>query len=80
MAKPGIKPSSKGTPPTPSTPSPVVGNNTSKPAAGEKVPMNFRVAAETKREIKSFAVAHDMDMRDVILEAWEMYKAAKGQG
>lgn len=80
MAKPNLKRSSKGAPPTANSPSPVVGNNTSKPEAGEKVPLNFRVSPEMRRDFKAFAVEHDMQMVEVLEKAWETYKATKGKG
>lgn len=80
MAKPSMKPSSKGSPPSVNSPSPVVGNNTSKPEAGETVPLNFRVDPEMRREFKAFAAEHDMRMVDVFKEMWGVYKAMKGKG
>lgn len=80
MAKPSMKPSTKGAPPSVETSSPVVGNNTSKPEAGSTVPLNFRVAAEIRREVRVFAADHDMDMVDVFLDAWAEYKKIKGKG
>lgn len=80
MAKPSMKPSTKGAPPSVETSSPVVGNNTSKPEAGVTVPLNFRVPHEIRREVRVFAADHDMDMVDVFLDAWEEYKKIKGRG
>ena len=77
MAAPSKKPSSKGAPPKPSE-THVVGNNTTKPAAGEKVPLNFRVDPEFKRRLKGFAVAHDVDMVDVMMDAVGEYLDKKG--
>lgn len=74
------KPSSKGTPPTADATSPVVGNNTNKPEAGELVPLNFRVPAEIRREVRAFKVEHDIDMVDIFLDAWAEYKKIKGKG
>lgn len=74
------KPNSKGAPPSLETASPVVGNNTSKPAAGDVVPLNFRVSPEMRREFKAFAAEHEMPMVDVFKEAWEVYKRVKGKG
>lgn len=74
------KPNSKGAPPSLESPSPVVGNNTSKPEAGELVPLNFRVPAEIRREVRAFKVDHDINMVDIFLEAWELYKREKGKG
>lgn len=79
MAKPGMKPNSKGAPPAPAQSS-VVGNNTSKPEAGEQVPLNFRVPAEMRREFRVFSAEHDINQVEMLKEMWEMYKAAKGKG
>lgn len=74
------KPNSKGAPPSLETPGPVVGNNTSKPEAGETVPLNFRVSPEMRREFKAFAAEHDMKMVEVLEDMWKSYKQAKGKG
>ncbi len=71
------KPTSKGLPPKPAD-SHVVGNNTTKPEAGELVSLNFKTDSEFKRELKSFAAAHDMSMVDVLKASFAMYKANKG--
>ncbi|MCO7217106.1 hypothetical protein [Halomonas sp. OfavH-34-E] len=81
MAAPSKKPSKptgKGLPPTPAQ-SHVVGNNTTKPEAGELVSLNFKTDSEFKRELKSFAAEHDMTMVGVLKEAFAMYKASKGK-
>lgn len=77
MAAPSKKPSSKGAPPKPSE-THVVGNNTSKPAAGQKVPFNTRVDPEFKRRLKRFSVDHDIDMTDIMIEAVEEWLDRKG--
>jgi hypothetical protein len=74
------KPNSKGAPPSLETPSPVVGNNTSKPEAGETVSLNFRVRPEMRREFKAFAAEHEMRMIEVLEDMWEVYKKTKGKG
>lgn len=74
------KPNSKGAPPSLESPSPVVGNNTSKPEAGETVPLNFRVSPEMRREFKAFAAENDLRMVDLLKEMWDVYKQAKGKG
>lgn len=79
MAAPKAKkPSAKGTPPTPATPSPVVGNNTTKPEAGELVPLNFKTDPEFRKEFKSFAVMHDMSMVELLRASFAFYKQHKG--
>ncbi|GIU52182.1 hypothetical protein TUM4438_44220 [Shewanella sairae] len=79
MAAPTKKPKNNrlGSAPQ-ATPLNTVGNNTSKPSNSELVPLNFKVDAEFKRDIKSFAASHDMSMVDVIKMAFEEYKKTKG--
>lgn len=71
------KPAGKGLPPTPAT-THVVGNNTTKPEAGELVSLNFKTDSEFKRELKSFAAEHDMSMVTVLKESFALYKRQKG--
>lgn len=78
MAAPSKKPSSKGLPPTPTETPHVVGNATSKPEAGEDVACNFRISPELRRRLKSFAVAHDMSMKDVFTQAVEEFMDKRG--
>ena len=78
MAAPRKKPSSKGAPPKPGEQTNVVGNNTSKPASGEKVPLNFRVDPEFKKRFKMFSITHDIDMVDIMVEAVSDYLDKKG--
>lgn len=79
MAAPGLKPGGKGLPPAP-VETHVVGNHTSKVEAGTKIPCNFRVDAEFKKDLKVFAAAHDMDMVEVFEEAVREYMNRKGSG
>ena len=76
MATPGKKPSRLGS--APKVKSNTVGNNTQKAGNSDLVPLNFKVDAEFKRDIKSFAAAHDMSMVDVIKFSFEEYKKQKG--
>lgn len=55
-----------------------VGNNTAKVGNYDLVPLNFKVDAEFKRDLKSFAASHDMSMVDVMKLAFEDYKKNKG--
>ncbi len=68
----------KGTPPASNAAAHVVGNNTTKPEAGELVPMNFKVDSELKKDFKMFAAMHDMSMVDLLKEAFALYKEHKG--
>tara|TARA_R110002033_G_scaffold171199_1_gene218025 strand:- start:8481 stop:8729 length:249 start_codon:yes stop_codon:yes gene_type:complete len=81
MAAPSKKPtkgSGKGEPPQQDTHNGVVGNNIHKAAAGELVPLNFKIDAELKKEFKTFATAHDLSMVDLLKNAFEFYKENKG--
>lgn len=49
--------------------------NTTRPQAGDLVPMNFKVAPELKQDIKLFAATHNMSMVDVIKEGFALLKA-----
>ena len=71
------KPKGKGTPPT-QIDAPAMANNTTKPAAGELVTMNFKVDAEFKKDVRTFAAIHEMSMIDVIKESFELLKKTKG--
>lgn len=80
MAAPTKKPprAGKGTPPAPSDNGTVVGNNTSKADAGDKVTFNTRVPGEWKKRLKVFAAGHDLDMVDIMMEAVDEYLDRKG--
>lgn len=71
------KPKGKGTPPTVTT-TPAMANNTTKPSTSELIPMNFKVEAEFKKDVRTFAAIHEMSMVDVIKEAFELLKQSKG--
>ncbi|MEQ5770041.1 hypothetical protein NFH98_20940 [Halomonas sp. H33-56] len=78
MAAPSKKPNAKGAPPQAGDKRHVVGNNTRKPEAGEKTTFNTRVPPEWKKRLKMFAVAHDVDMQEVMIEAVTEYLDKKG--
>jgi len=78
MAGPSKKPSRLGKAPSSEETPHTVGNNTSKAGNSELVPLNFKVPAEFKRDLKSFSAGHDMSMVDVLKEAFELYRAQKG--
>lgn len=73
-----IRGAGKGEPPQQNTHAGVVGNNIKKPAAGELVPLNFKIDAEWKKEFKTFATAHDLSMVDLLKNTFEFYKQNKG--
>ncbi len=77
--KPKAKKSRLGKAPTQTeVGSATVGNNTQKAGNSDLVPLNFKVDAEFKRDLKSFAVGHDMSMVEVLKQAFELYKTQKG--
>lgn len=51
--------------------------NTHKREDGKVVDLNFKVPAELHREFKIFAVANDMTMKDVLIQAFDALKAKK---
>jgi hypothetical protein len=77
-SKPPKKSNRLGTAPTLESATTTVDNNTTKPANSDLVPLNFKVDGEFRRELKSFAAAHDMSMVDVIKESFALFKAQKG--
>ena len=63
---------SKGEPPSPATPMP---GNLRKPSGTEKVPIQFKVSAEVRREIKTYTIAHDYeDQSALLLAMWALWK------
>lgn len=69
------KPPRKGTPPQLADLD--ITHNTDKPEGGALVPMNFKVSAELKTDIKMFAAMHNMAMVDVIKEGFALLKEKK---
>ncbi|MGR6862650.1 hypothetical protein ACU5EH_25115 [Aliivibrio salmonicida] len=78
MATPTKKPNRLGNAPNVETHKNIVGNNITKAGNAELVPLNFKVDAEFKRDLKSFAAGHDMSMVNIMKEAFELYKKQKG--
>ncbi len=76
MKGPSIKPPSrKGV--APAIDSTAGMTNTTRPQAGDLVPLNFKVSPELKQDIKLFAATHNMSMVDVIKEGFALLKAQK---
>ena len=72
------KPPRKGIAPSLTEVSPMA--NTTRPQAGDLVPLNFKVAPELRQEIKLFAATHNMSMVDVLKEGFARIKAEKSGG
>lgn len=70
LKKPG-----KGTPPTAAV---ATLNNLSKPASGQKVPLQVKIAAELRREVRAYAAEHDMEISALFEEMWQHYRQARG--
>jgi hypothetical protein len=74
------KPNPKGNPPSLNTnqTGSTMGNNTTKPEAGELVAINLKVSPELRVDLKTFAAIHSMSMTDVLKEGFELLKKTKG--
>jgi hypothetical protein len=67
-----VRRTSKGEPPSLAMATP---GNLRKPSSTEKVPIQFKVSAEVRREIKTYAIAHDYeDQSALLLAMWELWK------
>lgn len=61
----------KGEPPAPA----VASANLQKAVSNDKVPIQFKVAAEVRREVKTYAIAHDYeDQSALFVTMWEFWK------
>jgi hypothetical protein len=47
----------------------------SKQAGGGTEPLNFRVSADFRREFKTYAAAHDLKLKELLVCSFEAYKA-----
>jgi hypothetical protein len=68
------KPPKKGQPPS----AMAAVENLAKPAAGANVPLQLKISAETRRDFKGYAVAHDMDANELFDKVWAYYKGNHG--
>jgi hypothetical protein len=68
------KPPKKGQPPTATA----AVDNLAKPAAGGNVPLQLKISAETRRDFKGHALAHDMDANELFDKVWAYYKENHG--
>jgi hypothetical protein len=41
-------------------------------------PLNFKVAAEFRRDFKTYAAAHDMKLNELLRRAFEVYRRMQG--
>lgn len=63
----------KGSPPKEEAAS----RNLTKPTNEELKPLNFKVAANFKKEFKQYAFDHDITMVDLLQKAFEHYKTTE---
>lgn len=70
LKKPG-----KGTPPPAESPTP---NNLSKPASGEKVPLQVKISPELRRQVRAYAAEHDVEISELFQGMWQHYKSTHG--
>ena len=63
----------KGEPPPPGN----TMGNLDTPEAEELVPLNFKVPSSFRREYKIFAAQIDMDMVEVLIESFALFKRDK---
>jgi len=65
---------SKGEPPAPAAAT-MTASNLQKAASNRKVPIQFKVSAEVRREVKTYAIAHDYEDQSALFVAlWEFWK------
>jgi hypothetical protein len=68
----------KGSAPSMGSTTATMGNNTTKPEAGELVALNFKVSPEFRADLKMFAAMHSMSMTEILKEGFEIIKKTKG--
>jgi hypothetical protein len=68
------KPPKKGEPPAATA----AVDNLTKSAMGGNVPLQLKISAETRRDFKGYALAHDMDANELFDKVWSYYKGNHG--
>lgn len=53
--------------------------HTEKPSSGAKVPMNFVVEAEFRKDYRTAAAEFDVSMTDILKESFELWRKAKAE-
>lgn len=71
IQKPNSAKRRKGTPPKEEEAS----RNLTKPSNQELKPLNFKVAAEFKKDFKLYALEHDISMVELLQRAFKFYKS-----
>jgi hypothetical protein len=66
LKKPG-----KGTPPSAEVPT---RNNLSKPASGQKVPLQVKITSELRREVRAYAAEQEVELSSLFEDMWRHYR------
>jgi hypothetical protein len=53
-------------------------NNLTKPASGQKVPLQLNIDPELKRQFRVYAIERDMDMSVLFDTVWRYYRENHG--
>lgn len=69
-----LKKTGKGTPPLPSTSK----ENLSKAASGQKVPLQVKISAELRREVRAYAAEHEVELSNLFKSMWLHYRESHG--
>lgn len=70
-----LKRPGKGSPP----PSATAGlNNLSKPASGQKVPLQVKISPELRREVRAYAAEHEVEISGLFENMWQYYRQNHG--
>jgi len=75
IAPPPAPKSRKGTPP----PLTRAVDNLEKPEPAALQPLNLKVPSEFKRELKTYAAQHGRTMTDLLIEAFGLLRAQRGE-
>jgi hypothetical protein len=65
----------KGTPPPAAVPT---RNNLSKPATGQKVPLQVKISSELRREVRAYAAEHEVELSALFENMWQHYRQSRG--
>jgi hypothetical protein len=70
-----LKRPGKGMPPIAASPT---NNNLSKPASGQKVPLQVKIAPELRREVRAYAAEHEVELSLLFENMWQYYRQNNG--
>lgn len=70
-----LKRPGKGMPPIAAAPT---SNNLSKPASGQKVPLQVKITPELRREVRAYAAEHEVELSMLFANMWQYYRQNNG--